>query len=166
MSPRSRPLFAPTETTFAVGLALSALWNAAVSSAQATQTQCLSNKALNDVFAVDGPIPKPGSCCMQDVCGLACPVPTPEPSIGASCARALLTFSVLLGASVFSLSSSLLLLSHWDTPRKKGLRFLPAAMGFVCPPSASVAKERCSIALAIRYIDAGYFMGGETYCTA
>lgn len=100
MSRHSRPLFAPTKTTFAVGLALSALWNAAVSSAQEAQTQCLSNKALNDVFAVDGPIPKPGSCCMQDVCGLACPVPTPEASKGYGIAVAVsIVISFLVGIS-------------------------------------------------------------------
>jgi hypothetical protein len=37
-----------------------------------------------DFMALNGdvPIPTPGSCCMQDVCGLACPLVLPEPAKG------------------------------------------------------------------------------------
>jgi hypothetical protein len=46
----------------------------------------LSNKTLNDEFAdIIGAesIPTEGSCCMKDVCGLACPVEYPSPLPGA-----------------------------------------------------------------------------------
>ena len=51
----------------------------------AVQADCIySNQTLNDVIAgSDGrSIPTPGSCCMQDVCGLACPLPVPPPGPG------------------------------------------------------------------------------------
>lgn len=37
-------------------------------------SECLSNATLNEQAAGGIPIPKPGSCCMNDVCGLACPL--------------------------------------------------------------------------------------------
>lgn len=47
---------------------------------------CLANQELNDFFEdVDGrpsSIPRYGSCCMYDVCGLECPVPQPQPPKG------------------------------------------------------------------------------------
>jgi hypothetical protein len=46
----------------------------------------LSNKTLNDEFADiigAGSIPTEGSCCMKDVCGLACPLEPPGPTSGA-----------------------------------------------------------------------------------
>lgn len=45
--------------------------------------ECLANATLNAYFAGDGTIPKEGSCCMFDVCGLACPTEIPPPAKGA-----------------------------------------------------------------------------------
>ena len=58
---------------------------AAATLAQAKAT-CLSNSSLNDFFVNEvndgNAIPQEGSCCMADVCGLACPVPVSEPANG------------------------------------------------------------------------------------
>lgn len=43
---------------------------------------CLAEPSLNDIFAGVGSIPAEGSCCMWDVCGLECPVPTTKPNKG------------------------------------------------------------------------------------
>jgi hypothetical protein len=46
------------------------------------KADCLSDPTLNAIFAGDGSIPQEGSCCMQDVCGLACQVGVSEPLKG------------------------------------------------------------------------------------
>lgn len=47
---------------------------------------CLSDQELNDYFEnIDGTsssIPRFGSCCMYDVCGLQCPESNPSPAKG------------------------------------------------------------------------------------
>jgi hypothetical protein len=57
--------------------------------AAAVQQTCLADEALNDEFRallgdnVDA-IPRAGSCCQADVCGIPCPVEVSAPKIGKS----------------------------------------------------------------------------------
>jgi hypothetical protein len=48
--------------------------------------ECLANATFNDYFqnAAGQPIPTPDSCCMFNVCGLACPTPVSTPGKGES----------------------------------------------------------------------------------
>jgi hypothetical protein len=50
-----------------------------VLSSSFAQEQCFSDPEFNAFFAVDEP-----TCCQQDVCGLPCPAPHPEPGKGTS----------------------------------------------------------------------------------
>jgi hypothetical protein len=45
---------------------------------------CIANSAINAEFEAlnGGSIPKEGSCCMLDVCGLTCPEDVARPSNG------------------------------------------------------------------------------------
>jgi hypothetical protein len=50
------------------------------------QSSCISNRELNTEFEIinGGSIPREGSCCMMDVCGLTCPESTTPPDSGKS----------------------------------------------------------------------------------
>ena len=69
---------------------------------------CLADKALNDIFELDEtdgrvkPIPRFGSCCQYDVCGLQCPVETPPPSRGtySGCCEGIWIMVVFLQSNV------------------------------------------------------------------
>jgi hypothetical protein len=53
---------------------------------QVAYADCVADPQINDFFAVlnnnASSLPVEGSCCMQDVCGLECPVPVPKPGKG------------------------------------------------------------------------------------
>src|SRR3569832_783970 len=67
------------------------------------KADCISsNSSIEAVFAGDRVLPLPGSCCMQDVCGLACPVPVQMPAPGYGTAVSVfVVFSVLFGVCLF-----------------------------------------------------------------
>lgn len=44
--------------------------------------ECLSDPALDAIFAGDSTIPREDSCCQNDVCNIPCPVPVPSPPNG------------------------------------------------------------------------------------
>jgi hypothetical protein len=63
---------------------------------QQAAADCLADPTLNaDFEALNGgvAIPTEGSCCMFDVCGLACPEPVEDPTNGtfSSCAYTILS---------------------------------------------------------------------------
>jgi hypothetical protein len=70
-----------TKTATFSGIALALLVNE-------VSGDCLANEEFNDFFEINSEtgrrqsIPRFESCCMQDVCGLQCPEPTPEPGPG------------------------------------------------------------------------------------
>jgi len=45
-------------------------------------SECLADTTLNDIFANGTSIPKEGSCCQQDVCGIPCAEPVSAPGVG------------------------------------------------------------------------------------
>jgi hypothetical protein len=48
--------------------------------------QCLSNDEFENFFLSEGEVigdlPRDGSCCMKDICGLPCPTSVPAPTSG------------------------------------------------------------------------------------
>lgn len=69
----------------------------------AVTADCIvSNSNIEHDFAGDRVLPVPGSCCMQDVCGLACPVPVGKPDTGYGTAVIVfVVLSTLVGVSTF-----------------------------------------------------------------
>ena len=47
--------------------------------------QCLSDPELEEIFSGGEELPKEGSCCQNDICGLPCPEPVSKPTVGTSC---------------------------------------------------------------------------------
>jgi Sodium:solute symporter family len=63
------------------------------------EQQCLSDPVLNEFFQVDEP-----TCCMKDVCGLPCPEPVSDPSVGYAVAiAAAIGVSFLIGVATLLL---------------------------------------------------------------
>ena len=62
-----------------------------LSSLTGVQGTCLSNATLEAIFAGgdDVSLPRDGSCCMQDICGLTCPTDVSKPGPGESSIRCL-----------------------------------------------------------------------------
>jgi hypothetical protein len=64
------------------------LFNAAIALlVKEASADCVADSSINDFFELDDDnrvksIPRYGSCCMYDVCGLACPEPVSGPSNG------------------------------------------------------------------------------------
>lgn len=72
-------------STMMSGLSVAAAALALLIAPQQSAADCLANPTLNADFEnLNGgvPIPIEGSCCMFDVCGLACPEEVSKPAIG------------------------------------------------------------------------------------
>ena len=70
---------------------------------------CVADSSINTIFEIDddgktNQIPRYESCCMYDVCGLACPAPISEPTNGYAIAAliAVIVF-FLIGAATYYL---------------------------------------------------------------
>ena len=57
--------------------------------------ECLSDPALDAIFAGGTTIPLEGSCCQNDVCNIPCPEPVPAPGSGKSVRGYRVTLTVL-----------------------------------------------------------------------
>jgi hypothetical protein len=71
-------------SSFSVAAAAAAALTLLIAPQQAA-ADCLANPTLNaDFETLNGgvPIPIAGSCCMFDVCGLACPAGVSKPKLG------------------------------------------------------------------------------------
>ncbi|GKY97133.1 hypothetical protein MPSEU_000671700 [Mayamaea pseudoterrestris] len=67
-------------------------------------SSCLSNATLEEIFGGGDSLPKPDSCCMQDVCGLTCPVTTSKPGPGYGIAVAIIVaICFCIGAATYFL---------------------------------------------------------------
>jgi hypothetical protein len=72
-------------STMMSGIQVAAAALALLIAPQQVAADCLANENLNADFEnLNGgvPIPIEGSCCMFDVCGLACPVDVSKPGVG------------------------------------------------------------------------------------